>query len=165
MSAKNRVVWGCLGVIGLVLVGLGTLVALNFDAVSKNFAEAVATQSESTQATLFRWGELMSISAELKSHYGVEPDVAYETGTGDRVLSISFSDYRLPGGATAEGHAREIAAFALGKTAKSDQIDRIEVSFLTPPKKGVVETTGSAESYSFVLDDLRPARPKAGRTK
>ena len=96
MSMPTRAILGCLGVIGLVLAGIGTLVVLNWDVVSKTLAEASATQAQRTEATLFRLGEVMSISAELKAQYGAEPDVTYDTATGDRVLSISFSNYQLP---------------------------------------------------------------------
>ena len=125
-----------LGMIGLALVGVGSLVAVNWDAVSNDL-----------QATLFRLGELMSISAELKTEYGAEPDMAYDTGSGGRVLSITFSDYQLPQEVTAKDHAREIAAFAIGKTTKFEQIDTVNVLF-----------TGSPESFSFALDELMPAR-------
>ena len=87
MSMTNRAVLGCLGVIALVLVGTGTLVVLNWDAVSKNL------------------------------------DETYDTGTGDRILGISFSNCQLPGKLTSKGHAREIVAFAIGKTTKFEQID------------------------------------------
>ncbi len=158
MSTTNRVVLGCLGVIGLVLVGVGTLVAMNWDAVSKNLSEAWDAQNEKTTATLFRWGELMSIGGELKAEYGAEPDVAYDTGTGGRVLSITFSNYQLPEEVTAKGHAREIAAFAIGKTTKFEEIDVVTVLFQTSAKKGVIETTSSSGSYSFALDELMPAQ-------
>ena len=101
---------------------------------------------------------MVSIGAELKSRYGAEPEMTYETGTGDHILGISFGDYRLPGGVTAEGHAREIAAFAVGKTAKREQIDAVEVRFLTPSRQGILEAAGSPEPYRFALDDLMPAR-------
>ena len=144
MSTTSRVALGCLGLVGLALVGMGVLVARDWDAVSKRFRETVATQSEQTQVTLFRLGELMSIGVELKAQYGVEPDMAYESVDGDRVLSISFSDYQLPGTVTAEDHAREIAVFAVGKTKKFEQVDVVEVRFQNP-----------AESYRFALDEIR----------
>ena len=153
MSMTNRAVLGCLGVIALVLVGIGTLVVLNWDAVSENLDETLNTQAARTQATLFRLGELMSISAELKAQYGSEPDVTYDTGTGDRILGISFSNYQLPEKVTSKGHAREIAAFAIGKTTKFEQIDAVKVLFR--------ETTNGSESYSFALDDLMSNQPQA----
>ena len=79
-----------LGLVGLLVVGLGTMVALNWDAVSNDFGQAVHSQTERTEATLFRLGELMSMSAELKAEYGVEPELTYETGTGSRILSLSY---------------------------------------------------------------------------
>ncbi len=124
-----------LGMIGLALVGVGSLVAVNWDAVSNDL-----------QATLFRLGELMSISAELKAEYGAEPDMAYDTGSGGRILSITFSDYQLPQEVTAKDHAREIAAFAIGKTTKFEQIDTVKVLFAS-----------SSGSFSFALDELMPA--------
>ena len=154
MRMTSRAVLGCLGVVGLVLVGIGTLVVLNWDAVSNKLDETLDTQAARTQATLFRLGELMSISAELKAQYGAEPDMTYDTGTGDRILGISFSNYQLPEKVTPKGHAREIAAFAIGKTTKFEQIDVVRVLFQTSSKKGVVETTSGSESYSFTLDDL-----------
>ena len=148
MSTTRKLALGCLGVIGLVLVGMGALVAWNWDAVSRNFSETVATQSERTQTTLFRLGELMSMGVELKAQYGVEPEMAYDTVDGERILSIAFSDYSLPGMVTAEDHAREIAVFAVGKTKKFEQIDVVEVLFQKPP-----------ESYSFALDELMQSQP------
>jgi len=161
MSVTKREVLGCLGVIGLVLVGTGTFVVLNWDTVSKNLDEALDKQAGRTQTTLFRLGELMSIGAELKAQYGTEPDLAYDTGTGDRILSISFSNYPLPEEATAKGHAREIAVFAIGKTTKFEQIDAVKVLFQSSSKTGVIETTSGPESYSFSLDDLMPNQPQA----
>jgi len=165
MSTSNRVILGCLGMVGLVVVGLGTLVALNWDAVSQDFGRAVDAQTERTKATLFRLGELMSISAELKTEYGTEPDVVYDIGTAGRILSITFSNYELPQEVTAEGHAREIAAFAIGKTTKFKEIDAVRVLFQTHAQNGATEIADSSESYSFALDELMPARPQAEPTK
>jgi len=161
MSMPNRTIFGCFSVISLALVGTGTLVFLNWDTVSKNLTEAWDTQGERTQATLFRWGELMSISAELKVRYGAEPDVTYDTSTSDRTLGICFRNYQLPEQVTTEGHAREIAAFAIGKTAKFDQIDAVTVLFQDPPRKGGVEATDESRSFTFALNDLMPSQPKA----
>ena len=149
IGARPKVVLGCVGVIGLILAGIGTLVALNWDAVSKDLDEALLTQTERTQATLFRMGELMSISAELKAQYGTDPDVAYDTDTGDRILRISFNNYQLPGNVSTKAHAREIAAFAIGKTTKLEQIDAVTVRF------------HGSEPYSFRLGALMPAQPQA----
>ena len=157
----NRTIWGRLGAISLALVGIGVLVFVNRDTVSKNVMEAWDTQAEKTQATLFRWGELMSISAELKDQYGAEPDVTYDTSTSDRTLDICFRNYRLPEQVPTEGHAREIAAFAIGKTTKFEQIDAVRVSFQNPSGKEGVEATDGSESYTFALDDLMPSPPQA----
>ena len=148
MSILNRTILGGLGVISLALVGTGTLVFLNWD-----------TPAERIQATLFRWGELMSISAELKVHFGAAPDVTYDTSTSDRTLNIRFGNYQLPGQVTTEGHAREIAAFAIGKTTKSKQIDVVKVLFQDPSGKEGVEATDGSRSYTFALDDLMPSQP------
>jgi hypothetical protein len=146
--------------VGLVLV-VGTLVALNWDTVSK----ALDAQTERTEATLFRLGELMSIKAELKTEYGTEPNVTYNTGDGDRILRITFSDYHLPEEPTAADHAREIAAFATAKTKKFEQIDTVEVLFQISVKKGGIETTSNSGSYRFALDELMPAQPQAEPSK
>ena len=161
MSMPNRTILGCVGVISLALVGTGTLVFLNWDTVSKNLTKALDTQAESTQATLFRWGELMSIGAELKVRYGAEPDVTYDTSTSDRTLNICFRNYQLPEQGTPEGHAREIAAFAIGRTTKFEQIDAVRVLFQNPSRKGGVEATDGSGSYTFARDDLMPSQPKA----
>jgi hypothetical protein len=150
MSLSNRTIFGCLGGIGLALVVTSALVFSNWDTLSKNLIEALDNSSERTQATLFRWGELMSIGAELKRQYGAEPDVTYDTSTSDRTLNISFSNYQLPEQVTAEGHAREIAAFAIGKTTKFEQIDAVRVLFQNP-----------SGSFTFALDDLMPSQPQA----
>jgi hypothetical protein len=152
MSIANRTILGCLAVISLALVGTGTLVFLKWDTVSKNLIEAWDTQAERTEATLFRWGELMSISAELKDQFGAESDVTYDTSTSDRTLDIRLSNYRLPEQVTVEGHAREIAAFAIGKTTKFKQIDAVRVLFQNPGMK-------EGGSYTFALDDLMPSQP------
>ena len=146
MQRKKRVVVGCLSIVGLVLAGVGTLVALNWDAVSRHLGETLDVQTERTKATLFRLGELMSISADLKSEYGTEPDVTYSTGTDGRILRITFSDYQLSDEVTTKDHAREIAAFAIGKTKKFEEIDTVEVLFQT--------SAGGLESFSFALDEL-----------
>jgi len=69
---------------------------LNWDAVFRHLGEALDVQTQRTKATLFRLGEVMSISAELMSKYGTEPDVTYSKGTDGRILSITLSDYQLP---------------------------------------------------------------------
>jgi hypothetical protein len=157
----NRKILGRLGVISLALVGTGALVVLKRDTIAKNFAEAWDTQAERTQATLFRWGELMSLSAELKDRYGAEPDVTYDTSTSDRTLSICFTNYQLPEQVTTEGHAREVASFAIGKTTKFEQIDAVRVLFQNPSRKGRVEETDGAGSFTFALADLMPSQPQA----
>jgi len=146
VQRKKRLIVGCLGIIGVTLAVTGTLIALNWDAVSRHLGQTLDEQTEKTKATLFRLGELMSISAELKTEYGIEPDVTYETGADDRVLSITLSDYRLPEEETAKQHAREIAVFAIGKTKKFEEIDRVEVLFQT--------SADDLESFSFALDEL-----------
>jgi hypothetical protein len=148
VQRKKRVVVGCLSIVGLVLAGAGALVALNWDAVSVHLGETLDVQTERTKATLFRLGELMSISAELKSEYGTEPDVRYSTGADGRILSITLSDYQLPEEVTAKDHAHEIAGFAIGRTQKSEEIDRVEVIFQTP--------AGDLGTFSFELDELLP---------
>jgi hypothetical protein len=154
MSLSNRTIFACLGGIGLALVATSALVFSNWDTISKNLTEALDNSSEKTQATLFRWGELMSIGAELKRQYGAEPDVTYDTSTSDRTLSICFSNYHLPEQVTAEGHAREIAAFAIGKTTKFGQIDVVRVLFQNPSRQGGVEATAGSGSFTFALHDL-----------
>lgn len=154
MRVPMRAVLGCLGVAGLALAGMGTLVVLNWDTVSQNLAEALDTRAEKTQATLFRWGEVMSISAQLRAHYGVDPDVTYDTKTGDRILSISLDNYPLPEDVTRKEHAREIAVFAIGRTKKAKQIDVVRVLFPSSSRKDAAETNRGSESYSFALDKL-----------
>ena len=149
---RNRTILGWLGVAGLVLVGTGALVFLTRDTLSKRLIEAWDTQAEKTEARLFRWGELMSISSALKDQYGAEPDVTYDTSTSVRTLCIGFSNYRLPEQVTTERHAREIATFAIGKTTKLKQIDAVRVSF---------QNSGGSGSFTFALDDLLPNRPLA----
>ena len=77
--------------------------------------------------------------------------MSYSTGTDGRILSITLSDYKLPEEVTAKDHAHEIAAFAIGRTQKSEEIDRVEVIFQTP--------AGGLEAFSFELDDLLSAPP------
>jgi len=157
----NRTILGWLGVVGLALVGAGTLVFLTRDTLSKNLIAAWDTQAEKTDATLFRWGELMSISADLKDQYGAEPDVTYDTSTSVRTLSICFSNYQLPEQVTTERHAREIAAFAVGKTTKLKQIDAVRVLFQNSSGKAGVQATDGSGSFTFALDDLMPNRPQS----
>ena len=149
MKRKKTVVVVGMGVVGLVLAVVATLLVVNRDAVVERFGEAVDAQTQRTSATLFRLGEVGSIRAELKSEYGTEPDVAYTTGTGSRVLSIVLSDYQLPEGVTAEDHAREIATFAIARTKKFKDIDVVDVLFQT--------AAGSSEAFSFALGELMSA--------
>ena len=151
MSMPNRTRLGWLGAIGLALVGTGTLGLLNWDTVSKNLVAALDTQAAKTQATLFRWGELMSIGSELKARYGVEPDVTYDTSTSARTLGIRFSDDQSPEHGKTEGHAREIAAFAVASTAKFEEIDAVRVLFERPSRK----------QYTFARNDLMRSQPQA----
>jgi hypothetical protein len=159
MSMSNRTILR-LGVISLALVAAGTLVFLNRDTVFKNLIEAWDTQAKKAQVTLFRWGEVMSISAELKDRYGAEPDVTYDTSTSERTLAIAFTNYRLPDRVTTEAHAREVASFAIGQTTKSKEVDAVRVLFRTPSSTGGVEGTGDADSYTFALADLVPIPPQ-----
>jgi hypothetical protein len=160
MSMPNRTIVNSLVVVSLALVGTGGLVFLNWDTVSKNLSEAVKTSAQRTQVKLFRWGELMSISAALKRRYGTEPDVTYETSTGNRTLGICFSSYQLPEHVTTEGHAREIAAFAIGTTTKFEQVDAVSVVFQNPSRTGRVEATDGTGPYTFALNDLIPTQPQ-----
>ena len=139
--------WKALGLVGLVVVGLGTLVVLNWDAVSTDLVETLDAQTEKTQATLFRLGELMSMGAALRNKYGTEPDMTYTMDNGSRVLSITFRDYSLPDDVTAAGHALEIARFAAQSTTKSEQIDTVTVVFQATTEQGVVETTSGPHDY------------------
>ena len=162
MSMPSRTILLSLGVTGLALVGTGTLFFLNRDSVSKNLVKAWDTRAEKTQATLFRWGELMSIGAELKDRYGAEPDVTYDTSSADRTLGIRFTNYRIPDRVTTEAHAREIAAFAIGKTTKFKQVDAVTVLFQSPSRTGSVEATDGSGPYTFALDELMPSPTQAG---
>ena len=164
MSMPNRATLGWLGVVGVALVGAGTLVVLKWDTVSKNVIEAYDTQAEKTEAALFRWGELMSISAELKDRYGAEPDVTYDTSSSDRTLAICFTNYQLPEQVTTEAHARDVAAFAIGKTTKLKQLDAVRVQFRNASRKEGVEGTDGSGSYTFALDELTPSQPQARPT-
>jgi hypothetical protein len=156
MGLTNRAALGWLGAILLVVVGTGALVAVfNWDDVSTKFD----AQSVKTQATLFRWGEVMSIGAELRARYGANPEVTYDTASGNRVLGITFSSYALPAEATPEGHAREIAVFAVSKTRKSSEIDEVRVSFDGTSATGAVESIGGSGPHRFALDQLMPGRP------
>ena len=137
------------GVISLALVGTGTLLVLNGGTLFENLVQAWDTQAEKTEATLFRWGELMSIGAELKARYGSEPDVTYDTSTSARTLNIRFSNDRLPEQVTTDRYAREIAAFAVGKTKKFKQIDAVKVQF-------------GVEAYTFALGDLMSRQASSG---
>jgi hypothetical protein len=132
------------------------------DTVFKDVIAAWDTQAEKTQATLFRWGEVLSIRAELKDRYGAEPDVTYETSTSDRTLAIRFTNYQVPDQVTTEAHAREVAAFAIGKTKKVKEIDAVKVLFQTPSMKKGVEGTDGSGPYTFALDDLMPSHRRPG---
>jgi hypothetical protein len=145
LGATYKKVLGCLVLTMVALLAAGLLAVLNWETVSERFSGFVGAQAERTRATLFRLGELASIGLELKREYGVEPDMAYETGTGVRVLSIVFGDYALPAGAPAEEHARAVAAFALEQTKLHERIDTVRVVFPTSDR-------------SFPIDELRPAR-------
>jgi hypothetical protein len=107
MNTSKLAAVSCLGMLGLTLVG-GTLVFLNRDRV----AAALDAQAERARATLFRLGEVMSISSALKAEYGLELDAGYVTSTGSRILRITCTDCDLPQETTAEAHARGIAVAA-----------------------------------------------------
>ena len=152
-TSKRAVVAG-LGMLGLILVG-GTLVVLNRHRV----AAALNTQIERTQATLFRLGEVMSVSSALKAEYGLKFDAGYITSTGVRILRITCTDCDLPRETTAEAHARGIAVAAIGKTTKLDQIDTVEIVFRLSADEGGAGTSGDREPYSFTLEELTLAQP------
>ena len=141
MSTTQRVILACLGVVALVAAVLGALAAYHWDDVS----DALEEQSERTRVSLFRLGELMSIGAELERRYGAEPDMTYQVIEGSRILRIKFNSYRLPEETTAQDHAHEIAAFAVGSTTKRDEIDVVEVLF---------DAAGDSPPTRFELDEL-----------
>ena len=63
MGLTNRAALGWLGAILVVVVGTGAVVAvINWDDVSRK----LDVQSVKTQATLFRWGEAMSIGRTIR---------------------------------------------------------------------------------------------------
>ena len=150
LNNSKRAVVGCLGMLGLTLVG-GALVVLNRDRV----AAALDAQAERARATLFRLGEVMSISTALKAEYGLKLDAGYVTSTGSRILRITCTDCDLPQQTTAEARARGIAVAAIGKTTKLDQIDTVEIVFRLSAEKGDAETP---EPYSFTLKELTRGR-------
>jgi hypothetical protein len=135
MNTSKLAAVSCLGMLGLTLVG-GTLVFLNRDRV----AAALDAQAERARATLFRLGEVMSISSALKAEYGLELDAGYVTSTGSRILRITCTDCDLPQETTAEAHARGIAVAAIEKTTKLDQIDTVEIVFRLSTEEGGAET-------------------------
>jgi hypothetical protein len=150
LNISKRAAAGCLGMLGLTLVA-GTLVVLNRDRV----AVALDAQTEKARATLFRLGEVMSISTALKAEYGLELDAGYVTSTGSRILRITCTDCDLPQETTAEAHARGIAVATIGKTTKLDQIDSVEIVFrLSDVEGGAV----ASEPYSFTLEELTRGR-------
>jgi len=132
--------------LGVTLVG-GALVVLNRDRV----AAALDARAEGARATLFRLGEVMSISAALKAEYDLELDAGYVTSTGSRILRITCTGCDLPEETTLQAHARGIAVAAIGKTTKLDQIDAVEIVFRLSAEGGGAET---AEPYSFTVEEL-----------
>lgn len=149
MRRKRRTIAGCLGVSVLALAAGAVLLALNRTAVVRYLDETLAAQSERADATLFRLGEVLSIRAELKSEYGSEPEVTYDRDAEGRTLRIEFKALDLPPGSPVAERAREIAAFAIGKTEKADRVDAIEVRLPTAP--------GEVGSFRFSPAALGPA--------
>ncbi len=90
VNTSKRAAVGCLGLLGLIVAG-GALVFLNRDRV----AAALDAQADGVQATLFRLGEVMSISSALKAEYGLKLDAGYVTSTGSRILRITCTDCDL----------------------------------------------------------------------
>ena len=148
MSSNTRLVLIGLSLI-VVMATVGSVV-MNWDAV----VEALDAQARRTELTLFRWGEMYSIGGEVEREYGIQPDMAYETDERGRVLSMVFRDHELPADTTAEGHARELAVFATGKTKKYEQIDVIDVRFRSSIEPGSTEADGASAAYSFTLEEL-----------
>lgn len=134
MNNSKRAAVGCLGMLGLTLVA-GALLVLNRDRI----AAALDAQAPRARATLFRLGEVMSISAALKEEYGLDLDAGYVTSTGSRILRITCTDCDLPEETTVEARARGIAVAAIGKTTKLDQIDSVEIVFRTSDAEGDAE--------------------------
>ncbi len=148
MNNSKRAAIGCLGILGLTLVG-AALVVHNRDRV----AASLDVQADRARATLFRLGEVMSISAALKEEFGQRLDAGYVTSTGSRILRITCTDCDLPQETTAEAHARGIAVAAIGKTTKLDQIDTVEIVFRFAAEQSDTETPGP---HSFTLEELAP---------
>jgi hypothetical protein len=150
LNTSKRAAVGCLGLLGLTLVG-GALVVLNRDRV----ATSLDAQAERARATLFRLGEVMSISTALKAEYGLTLDAGYVTSTGSRILRITCTDCGLPRDTSAEALARGIAVAAIGKTTKLDQIDTVEIVFRLSAEESATEPPGP---FSFTLEELTRGR-------
>jgi len=150
LNTSKRAALGCAAILGLILVG-GVLLVLNRDRV----VAAWHAQAEGTRATLFRLGEVMSISAALKAEYGLKLDAGYVTSTGSRILTITCTDCDLPVETTAEAYAHGIAVAAIGKTKKVDQIDTVEIVFRLSDEGDGAEPPGP---YSFTLEELKRGR-------
>ena len=151
MSTSKRVAVGCLGILGLTLVG-STLLVLNRDRV----AAALDGQAGRARATLFRLGEVMSISAALKAEYDLKLDAGYVTSTGSRILRITCTDCGIPRETTPEAFALGIAVAAIGETNKLDQIDTVEIVFRISSEESGADIPGP---YSFTLEELTRTRP------
>ncbi len=136
LNTSKRAAVGCLGILGLTLIG-GALLVLNRDRV----AAALDAQAERARATLFR--------------YSLTLDAGYVTSTGSRILRITCTDCGLPQETTAEAHTRGIAVAAIGKTTKLDQIDTVEIVFRLSAEESGTETPGP---YSFTLEELTRGR-------
>lgn len=129
-------------VVGLLALGRGAIVGWSTHGVGDQVLASLSAQSERAQATLFRLGELGSITDLLEEHYGLEVDASYDLGEDGRVLTLSV-DLLSVGGPDADGNpadpsetatpdlardfAREIARFAISKTTKSDHVDWVDV--------------------------------------
>ena len=113
------------------------------------------SRKERARATLFRLGEVMSISSALKAEYGLKLDAGYVTSTGSRILRITCTDCDVPEETTAEAFVRGIAAAAIGNTTKLDQIDTVEIVFRLSSEESGAETPGP---YSFRLEELARGR-------
>ncbi len=141
-------------VCALLAAGAGAAATVDWRDAWSRLEATVGSTSETTRVATFRLGEVLSIEVALKDRYAAKVDVSYEPGPGERVLQISFRERPAVAAERSVAAAREIAAFAVGQTARSDEIDVVEVRFPRPDGPGGTAMPVAASPYRFGAAEL-----------
>lgn len=98
---------------------------------------------------------LATLSADLRSQYGVPANVNLNNGRHLRITFQNVPPEKVAGDSSARARfARDVAAFARHHYPDASRLDDISVAFATVSTKGPVTISKVDGSYDFPIDAL-----------